>query len=106
VNKPDRKIFETALQRLGVTAALTECLFITENAAHIQAARNTLHMKALQFRSPGSSHFDFESIGDSKTVFSVADPGILGKRVMEAPESGREIPSLGVQARFSGGTRI
>src|SRR5262245_58309669 len=28
--KPDRKIFETAIKRLGVSARLEECLFITE----------------------------------------------------------------------------
>src|ERR1044071_2374804 len=34
--KPDRKIFETALQRLGSTAQLEDCLFITEEASHIK----------------------------------------------------------------------
>jgi FMN phosphatase YigB (HAD superfamily) len=60
VFKPDRKIFEKALQRLGVSATLKECLFITENAAHIRAARQTLKMKTLQFRSSDSAQFDFD----------------------------------------------
>src|SRR5262245_8198152 len=34
VEKPDRKIFEKALQRLGATVALEECLLITEAPAH------------------------------------------------------------------------
>jgi len=61
VRKPDRKIFETALQRLGASVPLEECLFITEEATHIAAASNTLHMKTLQFRSATSSEFDFDN---------------------------------------------
>ena len=49
VTKPDPKVFKTALQRLGSTAKLKDCLFITENAAHIDAVRKTLRMQALQF---------------------------------------------------------
>jgi len=60
VLKPDRKIFETALSRLGAGVQLQECLFITENAAHIKAARETLEMQTLRFRSAGSNQFDFE----------------------------------------------
>jgi FMN phosphatase YigB (HAD superfamily) len=37
--KPDRAMFETALRRLRVRATLDECLLITENTAHIKAAR-------------------------------------------------------------------
>jgi FMN phosphatase YigB (HAD superfamily) len=60
VQKPDRKIFEKALQRLGASVSLEECLFITEDATHIDKARKTLRMKTLQFRSAGSSQFDFD----------------------------------------------
>jgi beta-phosphoglucomutase-like phosphatase (HAD superfamily) len=49
VQKPDRRIFEQALQRLGADVALDACLFVTENAAHIDAARGTLGMATLQF---------------------------------------------------------
>jgi hypothetical protein len=59
VFKPDRKIFETALQRLRSKASLEECLFISENADHIQAAGTQLHMKTLHFRSGGSSELNF-----------------------------------------------
>ncbi len=58
--KPDRLVFEKALSRLRVRASLEECLLITENGAHINAARNELHMQALQFRSPQSQVFDFD----------------------------------------------
>lgn len=60
VLKPDRALFETALRRLRVKATLEECLFVTENAAHIKAARNRLHMPAIQFRAAGSDRFDFD----------------------------------------------
>ena len=59
VLKPDRTIFEKAVQRLGADWPLEECLFITENREHIKAARTMLKMKTLQFRSPESKEFDF-----------------------------------------------
>jgi hypothetical protein len=49
VRKPDAKIFQTALHRLGSKAKLEDCMLITEDAPHIEAARTTLHMQALQF---------------------------------------------------------
>lgn len=51
VSKPDRRVFETAIERLGVSAALTECLFISEQAAHL-AACTDLGMNTLHFGSP------------------------------------------------------
>lgn len=49
VMKPDRKVFELALKRLGATAKLSECVFVTENADHIRHCRDELGMKTLQF---------------------------------------------------------
>lgn len=49
VLKPDRKVFVLAMKRLGVTAKLGDCVFVTENAEHIRHCRDTLGMKALQF---------------------------------------------------------
>ena len=60
VLKPHRKIFVTALARLKSKASLDECLFITENADHVRAARTELHMHALQFRSSTTTTFDFD----------------------------------------------
>jgi beta-phosphoglucomutase-like phosphatase (HAD superfamily) len=60
VLKPNRQIFERALDRLGARVPLEECLFVTEEASHIEAARRIFHMKALQFRSTGSLQFDFD----------------------------------------------
>lgn len=50
--KPARQVFETALKRLKVSARLQDCLFITENAEHIQACR-ALGIKTLHFGSSG-----------------------------------------------------
>ena len=49
--KPDREIFEEALERLGVPAGLAECLFITEDVAHLQKASTELGMATLRFGS-------------------------------------------------------
>jgi FMN phosphatase YigB (HAD superfamily) len=48
VRKPDRRIFELALRRLKSTAGLNECIFITEESAHITACK-ALGMHTLQF---------------------------------------------------------
>ena len=48
VRKPDRRVYELALDRLGGGAQLTDCLCVTENAQHISACR-TLGMRTLQF---------------------------------------------------------
>jgi FMN phosphatase YigB (HAD superfamily) len=48
VMKPDRRVYELALTRLGGGARLTDCLSVTENAAHIAACRD-LGMATLQF---------------------------------------------------------
>jgi hypothetical protein len=53
VNKPDRRIFERAVQRSGVAASLGECLFVTEHSGHLAACQN-LGMRVLRFGSgPG-----------------------------------------------------
>lgn len=54
-SKPARAVFETALRRLRVKATLAECLFITENAAHLRAARTQLNMQTLRFRPGGQT---------------------------------------------------
>jgi hypothetical protein len=49
VFKPDRKVFALALKRLGVSARLVDCVFVTENAEHVRHCREALKMKALEF---------------------------------------------------------
>jgi FMN phosphatase YigB (HAD superfamily) len=71
--KPDRKIFEKALQRLGVPATpLEDCCFITENAAHIKEAREQLHMQAFEFG------VDFTDWGEAPAMLGVASPAAGG----------------------------
>jgi FMN phosphatase YigB (HAD superfamily) len=48
VNKPDRRVYELALERLGTGASLADCLSITEDASHVAACR-ALGMQALRF---------------------------------------------------------
>jgi FMN phosphatase YigB (HAD superfamily) len=75
VAKPDRAIFELALQRLRSAARLQECLFITENADHIRAARQTLGMATLQFKAPGVTKFDFDDWSKAPALIAhLVDP--------------------------------
>jgi FMN phosphatase YigB (HAD superfamily) len=48
VAKPDRRVYELALTRLGTDATLADCVSITEDAGHVAACR-ALGMQALQF---------------------------------------------------------
>jgi FMN phosphatase YigB (HAD superfamily) len=58
VNKPDPRIFEAAIERIGIQASLDECLFITENGPHIDACR-ALGMTCLKFAQAGADDADF-----------------------------------------------
>ncbi|HKP85930.1 MAG TPA: hypothetical protein VJZ26_07540 [Blastocatellia bacterium] len=69
VFKPDRRIFEMALSRLGVSAGLGECLFITENAGHIAACQN-LGMKTLQFDGSGAPGSDFSDWAEAPPLIA------------------------------------
>ena len=59
VAKPARALFEKALGRLQLKAGLDECALITEEAAHIEAVRTKLGMKALRFGPAGAHGVDF-----------------------------------------------
>lgn len=48
VTKPDQRIYQLALDRLGTGAKLAECLSITEDAGHVAACR-ALGMQAIRF---------------------------------------------------------
>jgi FMN phosphatase YigB (HAD superfamily) len=58
VGKPDCRVFQMALLRLGVPARLDQCLFITENPSHL-AACQSFGMKTLRFDASGSPAADF-----------------------------------------------
>jgi FMN phosphatase YigB (HAD superfamily) len=47
--KPAAVVFETALKRARIDGPITDTLFITEDAGHVDACRKKLHMTALQF---------------------------------------------------------
>jgi FMN phosphatase YigB (HAD superfamily) len=69
--KPSRKIFKKALERLGLPATpFKHCCFITENAAHIKAAREKLQMQTFQFG------VDFTDWADVPELLSVASPPV------------------------------
>ena len=57
VRKPDRRVFELAIERSGTGVALDECIFVTEHKGHVTAAR-ALGMVALRF-DPDSASADF-----------------------------------------------
>lgn len=56
--KPDRRVFEAAIQRLKIKAELSEALFITENQDHIEACKE-LGMKTLHFAADPQVEADF-----------------------------------------------
>ena len=73
--KPDRRVFEKAIERLELDASLAECLFITEDAKHIAACRK-LGMKTLQFGPPGSPGTDFADWSEAPLLINhIIAPG-------------------------------
>ena len=96
VTKPNRKIFRKALERLDQPGApLTACLFITENAAHVEAARK-LRMKSLQFGADFSDWSQLPGLiasgpaasgGAAWVPISVPGHDDLGTILVEVPEA-------------------
>jgi len=68
VGKPDRRIFELAITRLGADAKLSDCLFITENAEHIAACKK-LGMATLWF-APEAAGGDFDDWSEAPLLVS------------------------------------
>ncbi len=58
--KPDPRIFQTLLERLGCRA--DECIFIDDNATNVQAAR-ALGFHAIRFMSAEQLAADLQSVG-------------------------------------------
>jgi hypothetical protein len=98
VLKPNRKIFELAVRRLGIDARLSECLFITENAEHIAKCK-LFGMSTLQF-GPESSGGDFDDWSEGPLLISqrVTPDGHnnleLGVRLHLATNYGMELISM------------
>ena len=63
VGKPDPAIFRRAIEKLDPAASFADALFVTENLAHVRAARR-LGMRAVHFRGPGQSTGDISSLPD------------------------------------------
>ena len=63
VTKPDRRIFEAALKKIGSKLQFKDAIFITEEPVHIAAAR-LLGMKAVHFKGPGQLSGDIERLID------------------------------------------
>jgi hypothetical protein len=78
VYKPDRRIFELAVERSGTGAALGECLFVTENSAHLEKCREYGITPVRFGPGPGPS---FEDWADAPAVIAeVVAPGHPGNR--------------------------
>lgn len=89
VYKPDRKVFDTAIQRLGISARLTECLFITEKLQHVEHCR-TLGMQALQFGGHTDSPpptADFTDWSEGVTIVAKRFTPLSGPNILSAVET-------------------
>lgn len=70
VSKPDCRVFQVALNRLGNDKIpLHECLFITEDATHI-AKVQSFGMKTLRFGTAGTNGIDFSSWSEAKDLIA------------------------------------
>jgi FMN phosphatase YigB (HAD superfamily) len=61
--KPSRKIFQAAIDKIDGGLSFQDTLFITENKAHVDAAR-ALGMKAIHFKGPGEASGDITRLVD------------------------------------------
>ena len=76
VYKPDRRVFEAAVSRLGMDASLDECLFVTENARHVRVCREELGMSVLRFGEIRGEGVDFDDWSDAPLLVAHRlDPG-------------------------------
>src|SRR3954470_9443089 len=57
VGKPDKKIFKTALEKVGKNLKFLDAMFITEDKPHVLKARQ-FGMKAIHFKGPGQAKGD------------------------------------------------
>jgi FMN phosphatase YigB (HAD superfamily) len=63
VFKPDERIFRTAIGKLDPAGSFGNAMFVTENLAHVEAARQ-LGMRAIHFRGPGQNTGDVDRLLD------------------------------------------
>src|SRR5262245_11604458 len=63
VFKPDKKIFQAAINKIDSRLGFKDVVFITENLDHVQKAR-LLRMKAIHFKGPGQTSGDVNKLVD------------------------------------------
>jgi len=63
VFKPDKKIFQAVLEKLGRHLEFKDVLFITEKLDHVEKAR-LLKMQAIHFKGPRESSGEVEKLVD------------------------------------------
>lgn len=68
VNKPDPAIFRAAVDKLAPGTLWQHVVFVTENAAHVKAARE-LGMRAIHVRGPGQQTGDVDRLSDLIPIF-------------------------------------
>jgi hypothetical protein len=100
VEKPAKEVFTTALRRLGTTATLEQCLFITEEEAHVDVARKRYHMQTLLFRKPGATRFDFDDWSQAPLLVAhMIEPEANGAAAVKSYLSGvRGLDDVSVEA--------
>ncbi|HMH54350.1 MAG TPA: hypothetical protein VK548_29210 [Candidatus Acidoferrum sp.] len=104
--KPDRHVFTKALERLGTTATLDQCLFITEKGTHVDVARNEHGMQTLLFREPGANRFDFDDWSQAPLLVAhLIEPGENGEAAVKTYLSGvRGLDDVSVEPTADGFT--
>jgi FMN phosphatase YigB (HAD superfamily) len=78
--KPDRKIFEIAVARIGTGASLSECLFVTENTTHLEKCKE-YGMTPIRFGSAVNGMAGFEDWSDAPAAIAgLVAPGHAGNQ--------------------------
>jgi len=63
VFKPDRRIFQAVIDKLGGGLRFADIIFVTENRAHVAAARQ-LGLTAVHFKGPGEATGEVERLSE------------------------------------------
>ena len=103
VFKPDRLIFQTAIEKAHADLTFSDVLFVTENREHVQATR-TLGMHAVHVKGPGQQQGDIDHLLDLVPVINELiglRSGRLMSRLARSVRIGvRTIPGDAEQARI------
>jgi len=78
VRKPERRIFEVAIERTGSRASLSECSFVTENTTHLEKCKEH-GITPVRFGPAVSGMAGFENWADAPAVIAgLVSPGHAG----------------------------